>query len=445
MDVYDNRETALWDLTEKEIQYFSQFSDLERKEDMKDLLEFLEIVESWDPMIRDAPLQFNFLEANGFNYAINKILHRYLGFDKRIAKDYFFRRFHTITRQEFYNNELKKKDYYIRFEIDLWGGFSIDQLVPEMFKELEGVIDIKKIRYVTIQAESLNGTISENLFEHVPNVEVIHFEFNEPIAIPAGLLDTTTSVKEIKFINVSDLPFDVFKYTTQLTRVSINGDCCIEPLIFKHTPLLQHITMQNVRCLSKDLLRGLNIRYLYLNFCKFVAIPSLIQAGGISEMKGLRITRCQIQIPINKDTEESSSIIDELANKGSFPDLSVLEIWGNTPSTKAYNNLNSFFIRSKGKVRLILNLENDIDISHQIPLSSVDRLTIRLRNDLTTENSIRSFLRLFPELSCLWILGTALNGGQITKNNFDQTEISKICPKLERHSILIDLNKNYYS
>ncbi|OLS26501.1 MAG: hypothetical protein HeimC2_15180 [Candidatus Heimdallarchaeota archaeon LC_2] len=371
MDVYDNRETALWDLTEKEIEYLSQFSDLERKGDMKDLLEFLGIVESWNPMIRgENPLQFNIFEANGFNYTVNKILHKYLGFDKRIAKDFFFRRLHTITRQEFYNNELKKKDYYIRFEIDLWGGFSIDQLVPEMFKELEGVIDIKKIRYITIQAGSLNGTISENLFEHVPNVEAIHFEFNGPIAIPAGLLDTTTSVKEIGLINVSDLPFDVFKYTTQLTRVSINGDCCIEPLIFKHTPLLQHITMQNVRCLSKDLLRGLNIKYLYLNFCKFEAIPSLVQVGGISEMKDLRITRCQI--PINKDTEKGCSIIDELVNKGSFPDLSLLEIWGNTPSTKAYNNLNSFFIRSKRKVRLILNLENDIDISYQIPLSSVD-------------------------------------------------------------------------
>ncbi|KKK95585.1 hypothetical protein LCGC14_2671310 [marine sediment metagenome] len=212
MDVYDNRETALWDLTEKEIEYLSQFSDLERKGDMKDLLEFLGIVESWNPMIRgENPLQFNIFEANGFNYTVNKILHKYLGFDKRIAKDFFFRRLHTITRQEFYNNELKKKDYYIRFEIDLWGGFSIDQLVPEMFKELEGVIDIKKIRYITIQAGSLNGTISENLFEHVPNVEAIHFEFNGPIAIPAGLLDTTTSVKEIGLINVSDLPFDVFK------------------------------------------------------------------------------------------------------------------------------------------------------------------------------------------------------------------------------------------
>ena len=50
-------------------------------------------------------------------------------------------------------------------------------------------------------------------------------------------------------------------------------------------------------------------------------------------------------------------------------------------------------------------------------------------------DSLKLFIRQFPMLGHFNLNGRAMNGGLLTSNNFDSSEILEICPKLDKSSI----------
>ncbi|MCE7733556.1 MAG: hypothetical protein GPJ54_01675 [Candidatus Heimdallarchaeota archaeon] len=180
-----------WEYSEQEINYLSQLSHEEIKIEIRSVKEFLKRIRSLDSVKRETEIttEYNFFEASEFNYKINKILHKNIGYEELIAKDYFFWRFQTISRREILDYESEEIVSYINFEIDLWDEFKIKRLVPEMFKELGEIIDLAKIKRVHINARSVTEGISEDLLKYTPNVEYFRLEFMENIEIPKSLLD----------------------------------------------------------------------------------------------------------------------------------------------------------------------------------------------------------------------------------------------------------------